>query len=177
MAKYSSAFKLRVIRYREHHDVGSKATAKHFEIDHSLVRQWCALYGAHGKDGLETRRQHYSSAFKVEVLRRMAKESWSIRQASAAFNIATPATLLQWQRAFAEGGMAALEPKRRGRPPKMAKHTPHTPPLSQRPKAPKNMTTDELHERLAYLEAENAYLKKLKALAQEKRSAEKKKRG
>ncbi|MFI9655293.1 helix-turn-helix domain-containing protein, partial [Guyparkeria sp. GHLCS8-2] len=81
MAKYSSAFKLRVIRYREQHDAGSKATAQHFQIDHSLVRQWCALYGAHGKDGLETRRQHYSSAFKVEVLRRMAKESWSIRQA------------------------------------------------------------------------------------------------
>ncbi|MGM0690405.1 MAG: hypothetical protein ACQES3_02560 [Pseudomonadota bacterium] len=59
----------------------------------------------------------------------------------------------------------------------MGKHTSHTPPLNQRPKAPKSMTTDELHERLAYLEAENAYLKKLKALAQEKRSAEKKKRG
>ncbi|MFI9652037.1 hypothetical protein ABGV18_06110, partial [Guyparkeria sp. LHSS19-1] len=51
---------------------------------------------------------------------------------------------------------------------------PHSAPLPQRPKAPQNMTTDELHERLAYLEAENAYLKKLKALAQEKQSAEKK---
>ncbi len=59
----------------------------------------------------------------------------------------------------------------------MAKRKSHSPPLAQRPKAPENMTTDELHERLAYLEAENAYLKKLKALAQEKRSVEKKKRG
>ncbi|MFI9655287.1 helix-turn-helix domain-containing protein, partial [Guyparkeria sp. GHLCS8-2] len=96
---------------------------------------------------------------------------------SAAFNIATPATLLQWQRAFAEGGMAALDPKRRGRPPKMAKHKPHTPPLPQRRKAPENMTPKELNDELEYLRAENDYLKKLKALVQEKRSAEKKKRG
>lgn len=177
MAKYSLAFKLRVIRYRDRYQLGFKATAKHFEIDDGLVRKWHGAYELHGEEGLERRYRHYSPDFKVGVVQRMASEGWSARQACAKFNIPGPSTIAQWQLAFAEGGAAALEPKRRGRVPKMAKHTSHTPPLHQRPKAPKNMTTDELHERLAYLEAENAYLKKLKALAQEKQSAEKKKRG
>lgn len=177
MAKYSLAFKLRVVRYRARYHAGSGATAEHFGIDHSTVRKWCAAYAEHGEDGLKKRYRRYSSAFKTEVLQRMAKEGWSVRQTSAVFNIPSPTTVHQWQRAFAQGGTTALEPRRSTRRTAMAKHKSHTPPLPQRPKAPENMTTDELHERLAYLEAENAYLKKLKALAQEKRSAEKKKRG
>ena len=177
MAKYSLAFKLRVVRYRERYHAGSGATAERFGIDRGTVQKWCAAHELHGKDGLRKSYRHYSSAYKAAVLHRMASEGWSIRQTCAIFNIPAFSTLQQWQRGFAQGGLAALEPKRRGRPPKMAKHKSHTPPLPQHPKAPENMTTDELHERLAYLEAENAYLKKLKALAQEKRSAEKKKRG
>lgn len=176
MAKYSLAFKLRVIRYRDQNDAGSGATAEHFQIDCSLVRQWCDVYAVHGKDGLRKRYRRYSSVYKAAVLSRMASEGWSIRQTCAIFNIPAFSTLQQWQRAFAEGGMAALEPKCRGRPPKMAKHTSHTPPLSQRRKAPRNMAPEEIIDELEYLRAENDYLKKLKALAQEKRSAEKKKR-
>ncbi|MGM0690748.1 MAG: helix-turn-helix domain-containing protein [Pseudomonadota bacterium] len=158
MAKYSLAFKLRVFRYWDQHDAGSEATAEHFQIDRSLVRQWCDVYSVHGKDGLRKRYRHHSSAYKAAVLRQMASEGWSIRQTCAIFNIPAFSTLQQWQRAFAEGGMAALEPKRRGRPPKMAKHKPHSPPLTQRPKAPENMTPEEMSEELDYLRAENAFL-------------------
>ncbi len=142
-----------------------------------MFRRWYAAYQLHGEEGLSGRYRRYSPAFKAEVLRRMAKEGWSARQTCAVFNIAAPTTLLEWQRAFAEGGMVALESKRRGRPPMMAKHKSHTPPIPQRRKAPENMTPKELNDELEYLRAENDYLKKLKALAQEKRSAEKKKRG
>ena len=177
MAKYSLAFKLRVVRYRERYHAGSGATAERFGIDRGTVQKWCAAHELHGKDGLRKSYQHYSSAYKAAVLHRMASEGWSIRQTCAIFDIPAQRTLQQWQRAFAKGGMAALEPKRRGRPPKMAKHKSHTPPLPQRRKAPGNMTPEEINDELEYLRAENDYLKKLKALAQEKRSAEKKKRG
>ena len=177
MAKYSLAFKLRVVRYRARYPIGSRATAAHFGIDHGTVRKWCAAYAEHGEDGLKKRYRRYSSAFKKAVLRRMTKEGWSVRQASAFFNIAAPTTLHQWQRAFAQGGATALDPKRSTRRTAMAKPKSPASPLPRRPKAPEHMTTNELHERLAYLEAENAYLKKLKALAQEKRSVEKKRRG
>jgi len=131
MAKYSLAFKLRVVRHREHDGFGSRTTAMYFGIDHGTVEKWCAAYRFQGEDGLRKRYRRYSSAFKVTVLRQMASEGWSTRQACAIFNIPAQRTLQQWQRAFAEGGMAALEPKRRGRPPKMAKHKPQTPPLPQ----------------------------------------------
>jgi transposase len=176
MAKYSLAFKLRVVRDREQGLFGSRTIAARFGIDHGTVEKWCAVYQLHGEKGLMKRHRRYSSAFKAAVLHRMASEGWSIRQTCAIFDIPAQRTLQQWQRAFAEGGMAALEPKRRGRRPKMAKNQSHTRPLPQRRKAPKNITPEEINDELEYLRAENDYLKKLKALAQEKRSAEKKKR-
>ncbi|WP_396586152.1 helix-turn-helix domain-containing protein, partial [Guyparkeria halopsychrophila] len=121
MAKYSLAFKLRVVRDREQGLFGSRTIAARFGIDHGTVEKWCAVYQLHGEEGLRKRHRRYSSAFKAAVLLRMASEGWSIRQTCAIFNIPAQRTLQQWQRAFAQGGMAALEPKRRGRPPKMAK--------------------------------------------------------
>lgn len=156
---------------------GSEAVADHFGIDHGTVRKWAAVYREHGPDGLRRRYQRYSASFKASVLRRMAKEGWSVRQTCAMFNIRSPTTLDKWQRAFAQGGIAGLEPKRRRRHRPMAKRNSTSPPLPQRRKAARNMTPEEMSEELEYLRAENDYLKKLKALAQEKRSAEKKKRG
>ncbi|EPC04640.1 hypothetical protein L861_00085, partial [Litchfieldella anticariensis FP35 = DSM 16096] len=60
---------------------------------------------------------------------------------------------------------------RRGRPRVKKKKPP-----SSGTKAPDQMSPEEMAEELAYLRAENAYLKKLKALAQSKRSTEEKKR-
>jgi transposase len=63
--------------------------------------------------------------------------------------------------------MEGLKPKKRGTPMKK------TPVL--KPKAANEMTKDELKDELEYLRAENAVLKKLDALLQEKRLRAKKK--
>ena len=63
--------------------------------------------------------------------------------------------------------MEGLKPKRRGIPLKK-------PPIAK-PKAANEMTKDELKDELEYLRAENAVLKKLDALLQEKRLRAKKK--
>jgi len=67
--------------------------------------------------------------------------------------------LQSWLRKFRRGGyeeLLATKPKKR--PPKMPKPKKKSKGMSE---------VEQLKERIAYLEAENAYLKKLKALDQE----------
>jgi transposase len=73
-----------------------------------------------------------------------------------------------WQRLYAQGGLAALGRKPRERLPMMKPFKPPTKPLSE-------LTQAELARYVEYLQAENAYLKKLEALVQSKKQAAQKK--
>jgi len=80
-------------------------------------------------------------------------EGASLVAVTAEYSINNISTLREWYRRYRAGGEDALRPKRRGRPPKVAK-------------SPEEET---LEERCMRLEMENAVLKKLAALAAEKR--------
>jgi len=170
MAKYSTDFKLKVAQYHAQNGGGSRKTAVHFGIDHATVRKWYALYSLHGPEGLTKRSQTYTVKDKLAVLRRMERENWSTRQVSAHFNIPTPYTVQTWLRRYNEGGVEALKNRPRGRAMSKPKK-PSSPPG----KPVKELTPEEMCQELEYLRAENAYLKKLGALIQEKRSVPRKK--
>jgi len=94
----------------------------------------------------------------------------SINQACAQFNISGAATILRWQRLYNEGGITALIDKPRGPNKSMPiKAKPFTP--SNKPVA--EMSPKELARELEYRRAEVAYLKKLDALIQEQKLAQK----
>ena len=95
----------------------------------------------------------------------------SARPAAAHFNIAAPSTITIWQRLYNEGGIAALQSKPRERSP-MPKQS-GIAALLIRPSS--ELTHQELLRKAQYLEVENAYLKKLEALAQQKHLASKNK--
>ena len=101
----------------------------------------------------------------------MAQKQLSINQAAARFNIAAPSSIAVWQRLYNEGGITALEPKPKGRPPMSKPLKPFVPtnkPVIQ-------MTPEELMQELEYRRVETDYLKKLQALAQQKHLASKNK--
>lgn len=170
MAKYSTTFKLQVVRYQERYG-GADRTAARFNLDRGTVRRWFAAYQIHGRSGLDKRYRSYSLSFKIEVLRFLEQQGGSMRQACAHLNIRATSTILTWHRRYESGGIDALTPRSRGRPMSPSK-------TSKAPiqKSDNEMTAAEMKEELAYLRAENAYLKKLKALAQVKRSGAGKKR-
>ena len=80
-------------------------------------------------------------------------------QPMAAFGIASRTPLDSWCRLYREGGADALRPKPKGRPKGSAAQS-----------APKTRE-QELEARVRRLEAENAYLKKVRALEAEKSRA------
>lgn len=156
MAKYDEQFKLNAVTLYLKQDRGSKAVAASLEIAHSQLRRWVAAYQAHGRAGLAKKFSHYDAPFKFRVLKHAQREGLSDREAATLYDIRDAASIARWRAQYDEHGMGALEPKPRGRKPMPHKHPPE--PIS------KDMTLEELQKELAYLRAENDYLKKMKAL-------------
>lgn len=174
MSKYSVDFKTRVVQYYIENGGGARSTAVHFGIDQATVRKWYKGYQIHGVLAFSKHSQIYTLEEKLRVLQRMDKERWSTRETSAFFNIPTPYTVQTWLKRYNEGGADALINRRRGRT--MPKRQPRPKkPAPDPEKSAAGMTPEELRQELEYFRAENAYLKKLDALVQEKQSARKKK--
>lgn len=170
MAKYSAAFKREVVDAYLGTEGGSgtKRIADRYGVPRNHLRYWVSLFKQHGQAGLERQRQpaQYSAEFKLQVLQRMWRDELSLTETAALYGIRNKSGVGIWQRQYNEGGIEALRPRPKGRPPAMPKPEPPPPPPSPVP------DRDAPHEQLlrenAYLRAEVAYLKKLDALVQAK---------
>jgi transposase len=174
MSKYDLEFKLQVVQ-QYLGGQGFRVVSQQNGLAHSQVRRWVKTYQAHGKEGLAKKFSHYSAQFKLSVLQHMWDNHLSPLQAAATFNIRNPPIVRVWERSYLDGGIAALEPRPRGRP----RQKMNTPPDKPLPPADEDRRSrEQLLEENEYLRAEVAYLKKLDALLQAKKqaAAQKKKR-
>ena len=156
MSKHHRAFKLRIAELAL--SESSSAVSNKFNVTSRQVRYWSAIYRIHGAESFRSVHKPYSQAFKAEVLKTMAANSWSLGYTSAFFDLSSPGILFQWQKLYARDGISRLKPQKKGRP-VMTNTSSSSKPVEQ-------MTEEELREELAYLRAENDVLKKLEALAQ-----------
>ena len=171
MSKYSNEFKLAVIKQYLFGKAGFKTVGDQYGVKYAYVRKWVHAFKTHGQKSLTQAYTHYPSIFKLSVLQAMEQDQLSVNQAATRFNIPAPSTIGHWQRLYNEGGITALEPKPKGRPP-MSKPSDIKALLA---KPLSSLTHEELLRKAQYLEVENAYLKKLEALAQQKYLAKKSK--
>ncbi|UTO05666.1 helix-turn-helix domain-containing protein [Moraxella sp. FZLJ2107] len=184
MTKYTMDFKLSVIQhYLTGHSYNQ--TAKFFGIESSIIQNWVRLYQTHGIDGIRPRtsKASYSPAFKhTAVLQLLSGKS--MPTVATELNISSPSVLFQWLKAYQTHGIMGLTPKPKGRRP-MSKSTNKSDKVAKATKTSKvaktakvdrtdkTLTNEhaELLRRIQYLEAENAYLKKLDALIRQKHNA------
>jgi transposase len=171
MSKYSNEFKLAVIEHYLSGRGGFKTIADQYGVKYAYVRKWVHAFKAHSHQSLNKGYVQYTGIFKLSVLQHMEQHQLSINQAASHFNIPAPSTIGQWQRLYNEGGITALEPKPKGRR-AMSKPSDIKALLA---KPLSSLTHEELLRKAQYLEVENAYLKKLEALAQQKHLASKNK--
>jgi len=166
MSKHHRAFKLRIAELAL--SESSSAVSNKFNVTSRQVRYWTAIYRIHGAESFRSVHKPYSQAFKAEVLKTMAANSWSLGYTSAFFDLSSPGILFQWQKLYARDGISRLKPQKKGRP-VMTNTSSSSKPVEQ-------MTEEELREELAYLRAENDVLKKLEALAQARKKKAKTRR-
>ena len=136
---------------------------KHFGIGKKLLGYLWARYRSEGPSGL-LKKQNVKAdyTFKVQVLRDIEKNHLTLVEASLKYNV-SDSQIIVWKRIAKTHGYESLAITRpRGRPPKNDMGRP-------RKKKPEEMTELELLQlRVKELEAENALLKKVKALVEER---------
>ena len=162
MSKYSNEFKLKVIEFYQKENYGVKYVADYFNIpSKELVRRWIKKYENHGISGIiKNQKSSYDGKFKQSVVEYMHDNRLSCAETAFHFNIGNGDIVDKWERIYYEEGPQALYEERRGRKKNM----------SSKPR--KKKLSKEIEEALIAenqrLRMENAYLKKLQALVQER---------
>ncbi|MBO9155433.1 IS3 family transposase [Chitinophaga sp. MAH-28] len=160
--KFSFEEKLVVVRRVLKGMESAKAAAQRIGGSKATVQSWVDYYRKAGRKGLTLRHGTYEGSFKIGVIKHMLKNHLSLRQAAILFGIPKSGTIGRWLKKYEQYGPTGLLEETRGRkkrimaskPPKYTKKTPET--------AEEKLAA--LQSELEYLRAENAYLKKLRAL-------------
>jgi transposase len=165
MAKYETAFKLKVVESFLAGDGGAKLLARRWSVPEEKIRTWVSHFRLHGIEDLQPKRSIYSAQFKLQVLSHQEREQLSSHQVAAIYDIRNPNQVVVWRRKLDTDGVASLEGLKGGRP--RMKST-RCCPLPPSPVT--NDSTRALREENERLRAEVAYLKKLHALIRTRRS-------
>ena len=168
MSKYTTAFKLKVVLSYLSSTQGYHALANHLNLSSSQVRLWVGLYQKHGIKGLTKHSQVYTQAFKLKVVKTMIKNQLSVHATAVQFNLPSLSTPLSWLKYYNHSGHPYPIKRKRKMPQSKIKRILKTP--------NDELSHQDLLEKLSYIEAENAYLKKAEAFVQEQALKTKKKR-
>ncbi|WP_339121276.1 IS3 family transposase [Fusobacterium nucleatum] len=144
--------------------------AKAFNIHESNIKYLIALIEKYGNNILRKgKNRAYSKEFKLQAINRILINHESINSVALDIGLVSASILHNWLSKFKENEYNVVE-KNKGRKPKsMTKPKKNDKELSEKEKIKK------LEEENLYLKAENEYLKKLRALVQERELKEKKK--
>lgn len=144
--------------------------ARKLQIDRHYIRLWIELYRYHGIEGI-IRPQgctNYDDSFKIKVIQHLIESGDSLLQTAAKFNIPSRETVRRWKKQWMSKAGEVLYQLEKERLTMPKKHTPAND-LNEK-------TLEELKEEIEHLRMENAYLKKLRALVQEKDTSKLKKK-
>jgi transposase len=162
MAKYTTEFKLQVVKEYLDETLGYKSLAKKHRIPSaSPIKLWVRAYRAFGMEGLERKqtKTSYSVQFKVDVLHFIKQTGSSYLETAIKFGVTTPSLIASWNTAFQRDGIEGLKPKPKGRPSMSKKPTNQHKNQNQTPQR----SREELEREIELLKLENMYLKKLEA--------------
>jgi transposase len=130
-------------------------------IHRAQIRQWIHQYQVNGIEGFSMKKQPHPAPLKLEIVSKIIQDGLSLQQASIDYRI-TYSVIQEWVNKAKSQGVEALFIDNRGRCPKKFMN-----------KKPKKITgplsrDQELLMENERLSAENTYLKKLKALVEER---------
>ena len=168
--KYSYEFKLECVKkYKEGKTIEVLDGARK-DILMDNIRTWRRLFDLYGPDGLK-HKEFYKNWNKEERYELVAKVLAGQSNKSVAIEAGiNPGLLYQWVNKYKQCGLDGLELSHKGRPPKGGYI------MTKSKNKPEKLTQSEkeelilLREKEKYLEAENAYLKKLAALTVKKKA-------
>ena len=169
MSKLTRKDKIEIYERRKKGETISSLT-KAFDLHGSNIRYLIALIKKHGYDILrKDKNRAYSKDFKLQIINRILINHESVNSVAIDIGLASDGILHNWLSKFKENGYNVIEKKKGRNPKSMTKPKKNNKTLSEKEKI------KQLEDEILYLKAENEYLKKLRALVQERELKEKKK--
>lgn len=161
MSKYSYEQRLKAVLDVTEKHMSCGAVGKLLGCGEKHVRRWVKRYEQFGVEGITLKHGTYAGEFKQHVVEYMQENHLSIFETAVLFAIPTDTTVGKWERIYYEEGPQALYRDNRGRKKNMSSDKP------KKEKLNKEVEEDLIAENQR-LRMENAYLKKLNALVQER---------
>ena len=161
MSKYSSEFKLEVVNYYLSNYTSYNDVAKYFDISSSTsIKKWVSKYKKHGGKGLlKNFHTSYDGTFKQNVVEYMHTNHLSYNETANHFNLGCDKIVKDWECIYYEKGPQGFYKEEQCGSKKTMKSD---------KKKNKNTNKEDLVAEVERLRMENAYLKKLQALVQER---------
>jgi transposase len=135
---------------------GDSAAATHLGVGRWPVRDLYRRWSVHGMGALVAKptKSTYSPEFKLDLVRKVLDEGATPEQLAHEYKLSSGKLVRSWIRAYRRHGEDGLRPKPKGRPGK-----------GSSPPTPSEVSDlQRLEQENLRLRAENAYLKKLRAL-------------
>ena len=164
MSKYSFEEKCEAVQ-RVLNGMSLSESARIMGVCASQVRKWFHLYENHGWEALKNGGASYDGTVKAMVVEYMHSNHLSYKSTAAFFGVKCDSNVAKWERIYyEEGPEGLLNCTPRGRPPKGMEKKKS---VSQK-KELSEATKEDLIAEVQRLRMENEYLKKLRALVQER---------
>jgi len=167
--KYSIEQKVAVVRTINAGRSSIKGAARELGCGPSAIRRWLGQYNEYGVKGFKFRNGNYERGFRLQVVRYYLKKGLSLNQTATYFKIPNAGIISKWVKSYNRLGATGLSNEPRGRKRSiMAKKLKKKEVTSNDPAAQRLV---DMQKELAYLRAENAFLKKFNALVQQEEAA------
>ena len=171
MTKYSTEFKIKVVKSYLNNEGGYETLAKKYDINGaSIIERWVNSYKTQGYEGLKISRKNnnYSFEFKKNIVKLYLTGEMSYQSLANQFNINNPSMITRWVIDFRNQGIDGLKPKKRGRPSSMSKDK-KTPKKHVKKEYSKEEIDEiaELKDKLYWAQMEIDFLKKKMELEDE----------
>ena len=124
MAKYSTEFKMKVVKEYLESSISYKSLSEKYKLSHQeIVKRWVNAYNSQGYEGLKVKRENtkYTLEFKLKVVNLYLTGEMSYQSLANELKINNPSIIARWVIDFREKGIEGLKSKKRGRPSKMPK--------------------------------------------------------
>ena len=174
MAKYSKEYKLKIVKAYLSGKGGTEKLSKQYHVARTLLQSWIKAYQKFGVDGLARMREKkkYTFEFKRSAVECYLSTEASYQDVALLFGMNNPTLLTRWTKEYLTGGMDALCPKPKGKPPAMPKQ--HQERIQDTPQDETAQQLRALQEENLRMRIENAYLKELRGLRLQEKMQSKK---
>lgn len=122
MTKYSTEFKMKVVKEYLESNISYKSLSEKYKLSHQeTVKRWVNAYKSQGYEGLKVKRKNtqYTLEFKLNVVNLYLTGEMSYQSLANELKINNPSIIARWVSEFREKGIEGLKSKKRGRPSKM----------------------------------------------------------